>query len=218
VLSITEDPFHGWQLWPTLEGCCHHLLKGPVLAEIHHTTLNPTKLELLTAWLPQQPWYVGDGSPVLAKAGGFRLDDPAGEVGIEFMVVADHAIDPWVYYQVPMAYRDAPRWGAEGSLIGITEHGVLGTRWVYDGVSDPVVLIQLAALMQGAVPAQAQAQAQSNALDPFVVVHPSGSVVASPTIVRLLESGGSAASTSARVSGVWLAPDGSELRGALAVG
>lgn len=47
------------------------------MAIIHRTTLTPTKLELLTAWLPGRPWYTGGpDAPVLTKAGGFRLDDP----------------------------------------------------------------------------------------------------------------------------------------------
>jgi hypothetical protein len=58
------------------------------MAIIHHTTMSPGKLELLTAWLPAQPWYRQTGhQPELARAGGFRLDDPQGEVGIEFVVV-----------------------------------------------------------------------------------------------------------------------------------
>ena len=52
---------------------------------IHRTTLTPTKMELLSGWLPARPWYVGmAGAADPVKAGGFRLDDPAGEVGIEF--------------------------------------------------------------------------------------------------------------------------------------
>jgi Maltokinase N-terminal cap domain len=54
------------------------------MAIVHNTTMSPGKLELLTAWLPAQPWYLGTGrAPELVKAGGFRLDDPEGEVGIE---------------------------------------------------------------------------------------------------------------------------------------
>ena len=29
------------------------------MAVIHRTTLKPTKLELLTSWLPSRPWYRG---------------------------------------------------------------------------------------------------------------------------------------------------------------
>jgi hypothetical protein len=53
---------------------------------IYRTTLVPSKLDLLTDWLPTRTWYqVTGGRPALEKAGGFRLDDPEGEVGIEFM-------------------------------------------------------------------------------------------------------------------------------------
>ena len=49
------------------------------MAIIHNTTMNPGKLDLLAAWLPAQPWYRQTGQePELARAGGFRLDDPAG--------------------------------------------------------------------------------------------------------------------------------------------
>ena len=60
------------------------------MATIHRTTMAPTKLELLADWLPEQPWYRSTRRPpALSRAGGFRLDDPAGEVGIEFAFVAD---------------------------------------------------------------------------------------------------------------------------------
>jgi hypothetical protein len=140
------------------------------MAVIHHTTLTPTKLELLTGWLPAQPWYVGTGrAPELTRVGGFRLDDPRGEVGIEFMVVTDGSADRPVSYQVPMTYRGAPLEGAEG-LIGTTEHGVLGRRWVYDGVHDPVLVAQLLMLIQGA--AEPQAQGLSHTPDPTVSNRP----------------------------------------------
>ncbi|WP_405778217.1 maltokinase N-terminal cap-like domain-containing protein [Streptomyces sp. NBC_00859] len=145
------------------------------MAVIHHTTLNPTKLELLTAWLPTQPWYLGgaDGKPELAKAGGFRLDDPQGEVGIEFMLVADASGDEPVTYQVPFGYRAGPLDGAgDDALIGTMEHGVLGERWVYDGAHDPVLVAQLVALMAGA--AVPQEQSVSNTPDPTVAGHFTG--------------------------------------------
>jgi hypothetical protein len=141
------------------------------VAIIHKTTLTPTKLELLTAWLPAQPWYASRGrGPELAKAGGFRLDDPQGEVGIEFMVVTDGSDDSAVAYLVPMTYRASPLEGSDAALVGTTEHGVLGPRWVYDGVSDPVLVGQLVALLQGQ--ARPQMQSLSDTPDPTVTCMP----------------------------------------------
>jgi hypothetical protein len=124
------------------------------VATIHHTTLTPSKLDLLTGWLPRQPWYRGTGTPVLAKVGGFRLDDPEGEVGIEVMIVAN---GDGTRYLVPMTYRGSPLAGADDALLGTSEHGVLGRRWIYDAVHDPVAVAQLLALAAGQVEAQHQA-------------------------------------------------------------
>jgi Maltokinase N-terminal cap domain len=138
---------------------------------IHRTTLVPGKLDLLAGWMPAQPWYARPGrEPALARAGGFRLDDPEGEVGIEFAVVTDGAGDAAVTYQVPLTYRGAALPGAEASLIGTTEHGVLGRRWVYDGTVDPVLVAQLVALIQGE--AEPQAQSVSSTPDPTVTGMP----------------------------------------------
>ncbi|MGC2998009.1 maltokinase N-terminal cap-like domain-containing protein [Streptomyces sp. G35A] len=126
------------------------------MAVIHRTTFKPTKLELLASWLPSRPWYHGAAEPRLAKAGGFRLDDPEGEVGIEFMVVTDASGPEPASYLVPLTYRGAPPDGAEHALIGTSEHGVLGRRWVYDGCHDPVLVAQLAGLIEGRAEAQAQ--------------------------------------------------------------
>ncbi len=137
------------------------------MAIVHNTTMNPTKLELLAAWLPAQPWFAGDGGePELTRVGGFRLDDPLGEVGIEFMLVADGS----VVYLVPMTYHGRELPGADGRLIGTSEHGVLGRRWIYDGIRDPVLVAQLVALIQGE--AQAQAQSVSHTPDPAVTSQP----------------------------------------------
>jgi len=134
------------------------------MSVIHQTTLSPTKLELLSAWLPSRPWYRGGaGEPELAKAGGFRLDDPQGEVGIEFMVATDTSGAEPTAYLVPLTYRGSPLDAAEHALIGTAQHGVLGHRWVYDGVHDPVLAAQLIALMEGRV--EAQAQSTSDTLD-----------------------------------------------------
>ncbi|MEU0387769.1 maltokinase N-terminal cap-like domain-containing protein [Streptomyces chartreusis] len=142
------------------------------MAVIHRTTVTPTKLELLTSWLPSRPWYGGGAEPQLAKAGGFRLDDPEGEVGIEFMVVTDTSGPHPVAYSVPLTYRGAALDGAEHALVGTMEHGVLGQRWAYDGCHDPVLVAQLGALIEGRV--QAQAQSISDALDREVVASRTG--------------------------------------------
>jgi Maltokinase N-terminal cap domain len=141
------------------------------MAVIHNTTMSPGKLDLLRGWLPAQPWYLTNGrGPELAKAGGFRLDDPAGEVGIEFMVVTDGSGPRAITYQVPLTYRAGALAGAEGGLIGTAEHGVLGWRWIYDGTCDPVLVAQLVALVHGT--AEPQAQNASDTPDPTVIVRP----------------------------------------------
>jgi Maltokinase N-terminal cap domain len=160
------------------------------MATIHSTTMSPTKLELLASWLPAQPWYLDQGrEPGLARVGGFRLDDPQGEVGIEFMVVTDGSGERVVTYLVPMTYRASALAGADGALIGTAGHGVLGRRWIYDGVHDPVLVAQLVAVIQG--DAEPQAQSVSNTVDPTVTSQPvtSGSLTAVESAVANEPSG-----------------------------
>ncbi|GIE95060.1 CG0192-related protein [Paractinoplanes rishiriensis] len=112
------------------------------MATIHQATLTPTKLELLEGWLPTRPWYPGAKQPPdLDRLGACRFDDPDGEVGIEMLVV--RATDGPLLH-VPLTYRGAPLDEADYYLIGTLEHSVLGTRWVYDAVGDPVYLACLA--------------------------------------------------------------------------
>lgn len=154
------------------------------MAIIHNTTMSPGKLELLKAWLPAQPWHLRtDGEPELTKAGGFRLDDPLGDVGIEFMMVTDGSGDQATTYQVPLTYRAGALADANGGLIGTSEHGVLGRRWIYDGTHDPVLVAQLAALIQGQ--AEPQAQSISNTPDLTVTGQPvtKGSLTAIRSVV-----------------------------------
>ncbi|MFI9602510.1 1,4-alpha-glucan branching protein [Streptomyces sp. NPDC052043] len=187
------------------------------MAFIHHTTLTPTKLELLADWLPKQSWYVGGAStPELVKAGGFRLDDPEGAVGIEFMVVVDATPQEPVAYLVPMGYRGAALEGVPGeALIGTSEHGVLGTRWIYDGVHDPVVMAQLRALLRGeAIP---QHQSRSDTPDPTVTVHgadPDGGL--DVRINRVLRPAEAARGSSGHLVAGWTWPDGTTARSVLA--
>jgi hypothetical protein len=115
------------------------------VAKIHSdATLTPHFRDFLPAWVARQPWYAGTGVPSLAPTGYFRLEDPAGAVGIETHLVSDGS----QLYQLPMTYRDAPLDGADGSLITTAEHSVLGTRWIYDGPADPVWVEQLLDLIR----------------------------------------------------------------------
>ena len=186
------------------------------MATIHRTTMAPTKLELLADWLPTRPWYRDTGAPpALAPAGGFRLDDPAGEVGLEFIVVTDGAGGGETPYFVPLSYRGAPLVGADEGMVGTCEHGVLGTRWIYDAEHDPVATAQLLAFVAGAV--EAQHQDESDTLDPSVGRSWTGDgEPRAVELVRVPEPGVPADGRGA-VEADWRCPDGSVVRGAVAV-
>jgi hypothetical protein len=119
------------------------------VAKIHPgATLVPHFRDFLPAWVARQPWYLGAGTPSLSPVGYFRFEDPAGEVGIETHLVTDGA----ALYQIPLTYRGAPMRDATPHapepLIASAEHSVLGTRWIYDGVADPVWVDELLRLVQ----------------------------------------------------------------------
>ncbi|WP_263168927.1 maltokinase N-terminal cap-like domain-containing protein [Streptomyces sp. SCSIO ZS0520] len=193
------------------------------MAVIHRTTLTPTKLELLASWLPAQPWYQEpEGGPRPAKAGGFRLDDPAGEVGIEFMVVTEGPEAEPRSYLVPLTYRAAPLEEAADALLGTAEHGVLGRRWVYDGAHDPVLVRELGALFLGK--SAPQAQSESDTPDPTVRAHYTGPATAplTPRLHRALTplpdgAPEEAAPALGRLFAGWQLPDGTGVRGVFAV-
>ncbi|WP_324273314.1 maltokinase N-terminal cap-like domain-containing protein [Blastococcus brunescens] len=185
------------------------------MATVHATTMAPTKLELLTGWLPRQPWYRGTGTPELSRAGGFRLDDPAGEVGIELMLVTDGSGAEARTYFVPVTYRGAALDEAADGLVGTSEHGVLGTRWIYDAEHDPVATAQLLAFVAGAV--EAQHQSRSDTRDPTVGRSWSGDgEPRTVKLVRVPEPGQPGTATGA-VEVDWTRPDGSAARGVVAV-
>lgn len=137
------------------------------MAELHDATITPGKLELLEEWMGQQRWYAAKGSrPRLRRLARWRLDDPAGEVGIETLVVADESDAEPVVYQVPLTYRGEPLASADHALVGTTEHSVLGRRWVYDAPHDPVYATQLLELVQGRV--RAASAEESDAVEESV--------------------------------------------------
>lgn len=120
------------------------------MALVHRATLDPTKQELVEAWLPSQPWAAGRA--IVDKVAEYRFDDPDGEVGVETIV---WTLDDGALLQTPLTYRAAALEGAEAWLVGTTEHSVLGSRWVYDGCADPVWAATLAtAILTGGSQAQ----------------------------------------------------------------
>jgi hypothetical protein len=125
------------------------------------------------------------------------------------MVVTDAAGQDVVSYLVPMTYRAAALGGADGALIGTSEHGVLGRRFLYDGPADQVLRTQLSELVRGN--AQPQAQTRSGSPDPTVLV----GAVPDATHVDLVRalSTSEAAPGPGEVSVPWRLPDGSQVRG-----
>jgi hypothetical protein len=109
------------------------------MAIFHRATIAPTKAELIAEWAPTRPWGppAGDSIEVI---GSYRFDDPDGRVGMETHLVAAGG----GLMQIPLTYRDEPLAGGEEALITEMQHSVLGTRWVYDGLHDPQLVIMLA--------------------------------------------------------------------------
>ena len=116
-------------------------LYGHFMALFHLATITPTKEELIAQWAPTQPW--GPPADVTTEViGSYRFDDPEGRVGMEI-----HLVDAGgTLLQVPLTYRDEPLVDAEPALITEMQHSALGTRWVYDGLRDPRLVVMLAAV------------------------------------------------------------------------
>jgi hypothetical protein len=111
------------------------------MALFHRATITPEKAELIAEWAPTRPWGPAADVPV-AVIGSFRFDDPEGRVGMEtHLVRAGDAL-----FQVPLTYRDEPLVGGTDACITEMQHSVLGTRWVYDGLRDPRLVVMLAAV------------------------------------------------------------------------
>jgi hypothetical protein len=111
------------------------------MAIFHRATITPTKAELIAKWAPTQPWGFAADVPI-EVIGSYRFDDPDGRVGMEtHLVTAAGAL-----LQIPLTYRDEPLEGADDALIVEMQHSVLGTRWVYDGLRDPRLVVMLAAV------------------------------------------------------------------------
>ena len=111
------------------------------MALFHRATITPTKDELIAEWAPTQPWGPPADVPI-EVIGSYRFDDPDGRIGMEIHLAKSGD----TLLQVPLTYRDEPLEGADDALIVEMQHSVLGTRWVYDGLRDPRLVVMLAAV------------------------------------------------------------------------
>jgi len=181
------------------------------MALLHRATLTPSKPELLGAWLPSQPW--ASGLPELVPLGGYRIDDPGGEVGMEGILL--RSTDGAVVVHAPLTYRGAPLEGAEEHLVGTTEHEVLGTRWVYDAVGDPVwVATVTRTVLDGGTGAEEYFEVDGERVvrEPTVLVSGSGGSASGELELVVVRRVGTAPDGEAVLTGRW---DGGE--GVLAV-
>lgn len=101
------------------------------MAIFHVATNTPPKSELIADWIHDQPWGPAAAGPI-EMLGGFHLDDPGGEVGMQVFVVGAGGS----CFQVPLTYHANPMPDREDALIGEMRHSVLGPRFVYDGLAD----------------------------------------------------------------------------------
>jgi hypothetical protein len=120
------------------------------MAIVHpDAVLRPTKLELAQRWLAATDWFDGDPAAIDVKPRfSYRFDDPAGKVGVETIVVRDGER----FIQLPLTYREAPLDGLEPWLVTTMDHSVLGKRWIYDGVGDPVLVTAFVTAIVGGRP------------------------------------------------------------------
>lgn len=177
------------------------------MALLHRAKLTPSKPELLAAWLPSRAWAAG--LPELKPFGGYRLDDPDGEVGMEGILLRSE--DGAVVVHAPLTYRDAPLEGAEEHLIGTAEHSVLGTRWVYDAEADPLWLATVTGtVLGGGTGAEEYFEIDGERVirEPKVAVAGSGGEAAEGTEVVVVRRVGSAPDGDAALSGRWAGGEG----------
>ncbi|SMQ67991.1 phosphotransferase [Agreia sp. VKM Ac-1783] len=106
----------------------------------------------LPGWVARQRWYQSAAQTAELVLVGEWLLPPAPD-GTAFVthLLRDGSGDASTLYQVPLAYRSAPRSdAAESTLVGTVEGDVDGspaTLWVYDAPHDPAYCAALLAFM-----------------------------------------------------------------------
>jgi len=183
-------------------------------------TLTPHFRDFLPGWVARQGWYLGTGLPSLRPVGFYRLEDSAGEVGIETHLVSDGSD----VYQIPMTYRGAPLGqSGEASLVATAEHSVLGTRWIYDGPADPVWAAEVLRLVGGNGSAERSSRSGVGPVEAWGRRLAAGDLSAETAVIevrRVLTEGGlPEGPIVGLVMGSWQpdGPDGPALTGCLAV-
>lgn len=122
----------------------------------------PGFLEVLTNWLPHQPWCPGlTGRRSLARVGGLRLPAPEGDADSQLFLElhvfevedAAQSHDQPVLISVPLALRSRPSTLAgKAAFIGKLSSEDGNELWVYDGARDRAFLaaiIEMARRRQG---------------------------------------------------------------------
>ena len=112
------------------------------MAIIHQASLTPNKSEVVATFLDTVDW---GGSGALRLIGGYRFDDPEGQVGVEGLIVERGDL----ILHVPLTYRPTPLEDADAFLITQLEHSALGARWVYNAEGDPVARACFARALSG---------------------------------------------------------------------
>jgi hypothetical protein len=115
------------------------------MAILHQAEIVPSKRDMVASFVAGLQW-ASDLPEDWERIAAYRFDDPAGEVGIETMLIG---AQNGPVLQVALTYRGAPLEGADEWLIGTAEHSVLGTRWFYDAAGDPVYAQMLATTILG---------------------------------------------------------------------
>ncbi len=107
--------------------------------------------ELLPSWMVRQRWYAGKGRvPLLRRIGGYRLQDPAGDVDVDVHLMLDDSGQGPTIYQVPLTCRSARLAGADHALVATVEpdsESRDAIRYVYDAPHDPVFATAFQRLM-----------------------------------------------------------------------
>ena len=106
----------------------------------YRATITPTKAEVIANWAPTQSWCPPSAATP-DVVGSYRFDDPENRAGMEGHLVTTEG----TLLHVPLTYRDEPVAGADDALVTEMEHSELGTRWIYDGLSDERYITMLAA-------------------------------------------------------------------------